>query len=637
MNDNKEFADVQSEKGAREVKIAVIGAGVAGLIAAKELVSGERLGGNVHVDLIEQGERVGGRVQTEEYLTDQGETFLLDHGFQVLLTAYPEVRRHLRELLPEVRCFAQGAVLAYDGRPAARVLASAPSTKPDEKELWVVANPLTYPRGIFGTLRTVVYRWGLLQTLADVCRLACRLIFPQWVFRGAYTEHTIGEVSTNCIRGLSKSTKVASTVAHHQHTIVTAKPPDTQLEPATRPDGLHLTTDLYLSQHVSLSPAFVNGFLRPFFEAIYVSPLSCQRAALFNFVLRMLAVGGAALPPRGIRGVPEHLLEQIQDRTRHSKNLSLSCVFGTQVSAIEQVAGGSRLSVRCKPSQGNSTRTTRELVYDFVILATDWAAAHRLLEPYLCSKKAANEHDAAGCLEDEDKPLYTESATYYFSLPAEELPVTEPLIVLHSYDVDEAAVLAANNDRGPAPLEEPLLGGGAASASTERAVAGNKPKDFYPFRVSNVGFPSVVQSSYAPQRKHLLAATVMRTDYGAIGAAAAPTGTRGNDDKAATAWPGEGWVLQEVVSMLRLDHHGRGTKRSPNKENMSLLTSWKFLKRFVIPFHQPHHGCGMSRVVFGHQGRIIACGDYTCDPTLDGAMRSGSRAAELVAQSVLSL
>ena len=47
----------------------------------------------------------------------------------------------------------------------------------------------------------------------------------------------------------------------------------------------------------------VNQFLRPFFEAIYVCPLQEQSSAMFNFVLRMLAFGGATLPERGMRAI----------------------------------------------------------------------------------------------------------------------------------------------------------------------------------------------------------------------------------------------------------------------------------------------------------------------------------------------
>ena len=63
----------------------IVGAGIAGLTAARHLDEY-----NLKTLVIEASDRVGGRVKTDEQ-----EGFKLDRGFQVLLTAYPEARRHL--------------------------------------------------------------------------------------------------------------------------------------------------------------------------------------------------------------------------------------------------------------------------------------------------------------------------------------------------------------------------------------------------------------------------------------------------------------------------------------------------------------------------------------------------------------
>ena len=63
----------------------VVGAGVAGLACARELHAA-----GLDVLVLEAGTVAGGRVRT-----DVVDGFLLDRGFQVLLTAYPEARRVL--------------------------------------------------------------------------------------------------------------------------------------------------------------------------------------------------------------------------------------------------------------------------------------------------------------------------------------------------------------------------------------------------------------------------------------------------------------------------------------------------------------------------------------------------------------
>lgn len=85
--------------------VLIVGAGMAGLACATEL----HLAGRPFI-LIEASDRVGGRVKTDR--TEDG--FLLDHGFQVLLSAYPEVGRQLDldSLLPHA--FRSGACIRLE-------------------------------------------------------------------------------------------------------------------------------------------------------------------------------------------------------------------------------------------------------------------------------------------------------------------------------------------------------------------------------------------------------------------------------------------------------------------------------------------------------------------------------------------
>jgi phytoene dehydrogenase-like protein len=86
--------------------VVVVGAGLAGLTCALEL---HRAGLPVHV--LEAAEAVGGRVRT-----DPVEGFLLDRGFQVLTTSYPEALRALDLDALRLGLFEPGALVHLDGR-----------------------------------------------------------------------------------------------------------------------------------------------------------------------------------------------------------------------------------------------------------------------------------------------------------------------------------------------------------------------------------------------------------------------------------------------------------------------------------------------------------------------------------------
>ena len=89
---------------AREV--VIVGAGLAGLCCARRLTEA-----GVDCLVLEASDGVGGRVRTDEV-----DGFLLDRGFQVLLTAYPEARRVLDYGALGLRSFYPGALVRVDGR-----------------------------------------------------------------------------------------------------------------------------------------------------------------------------------------------------------------------------------------------------------------------------------------------------------------------------------------------------------------------------------------------------------------------------------------------------------------------------------------------------------------------------------------
>ncbi|MEM1030409.1 MAG: NAD(P)/FAD-dependent oxidoreductase [Myxococcota bacterium] len=82
-------------------RVVIVGAGLAGLVCARLLIEA-----GATVEILERDETVGGRVQTDEV-----DGFLLDRGFQILLTGYPELRRHLDLDALDLRPFEPGASL----------------------------------------------------------------------------------------------------------------------------------------------------------------------------------------------------------------------------------------------------------------------------------------------------------------------------------------------------------------------------------------------------------------------------------------------------------------------------------------------------------------------------------------------
>lgn len=100
------------------MQVVVVGAGLAGLACARELVRAQ-----VSVVLVEASDGVGGRVRT-----DVVDGFRIDRGFQVLFTEYPAVRRLLDVERLALRTFDPGALIARGDR---RHVFADPARDPD--------------------------------------------------------------------------------------------------------------------------------------------------------------------------------------------------------------------------------------------------------------------------------------------------------------------------------------------------------------------------------------------------------------------------------------------------------------------------------------------------------------------------
>jgi NADPH-dependent 2,4-dienoyl-CoA reductase/sulfur reductase-like enzyme len=253
--------------------VVVVGAGLAGLVCALRLH--ER---GVGVQVLDAADGVGGRVRT-----DRVDRFLLDRGFQVLLTAYPEARSVLDYRRLELHPFEPGALVRV-GRRFVRVL-----------------DPYRRPGQALGTALAPI------GTPADKLRIT----------------RLRRRVTSVPLAGIFRS-------------------PDMSTRAALAEAGF--------------SDRIVERLLAPLFGGVLLDRTLGTSRRMFDLVLRMLAVGDAALPARGMGAIPEQLAGRLP---------AGAVELHTRVEAV--AAGSVTLA-------GGATRPARA-----VVVATDGPAAARLL------------------------------------------------------------------------------------------------------------------------------------------------------------------------------------------------------------------------------------------------------------------
>jgi phytoene dehydrogenase-like protein len=126
--------------------VVIIGAGITGLSCAVTLQKN-----NLSCAIVEAGDRLGGRIKT-----DRKDGYLLDYGFQVLQTGYPEVPKVLEMKALKLKKFPSGVAVRYGG------------------EFHIIADPRRHPEYLLSTLLSKVGtlrdRFIMLRLVRSVCR-----------------------------------------------------------------------------------------------------------------------------------------------------------------------------------------------------------------------------------------------------------------------------------------------------------------------------------------------------------------------------------------------------------------------------------------------------------------------------------
>mmetsp|Transcript_30975 Transcript_30975/g.68650 ORF Transcript_30975/g.68650 Transcript_30975/m.68650 type:complete len:484 (-) Transcript_30975:553-2004(-) len=423
----------------REAEVVVVGAGVAGLSAALHL----RKGGVRDVLLLEADDGVGGRVRT-----DVVDGFLLDRGFQIFLTGYPEAQALLDYPALDLKPFYAGA-LVHTGGTFHRV-----------------ADPLRHPVDGLLSLTNPV------GSVVDKVRVG--------VFRARSVLGSLEELLAR---------------------------PETSIKEKLKAEGF--------------SDAITRLFFRPFLGGIFFDRELRTSSRLFEFVMRMLAVGSNCLPAGGIGAVAQQMAGRLPPE---------SIKLGVKVDKVEAAAGGR--AARVVLSDGSSIEAKRG-----VVVAVQGPEAKRMLGGGLAS---APSKDAPG----------VGTCNLYFSAPSPPSP--EPILYLNGEDSGI---------------------------------------------VNNCCFPSTVAPSYAPAGKALVSVSTVGT-FDELSDAALEGAVR----KHLSSWFGE-----------------------------QAVAGWSLLRVYRIPFAQPNQAppTNFTRPVALGAG-LFVCGDHRDSATLDGAIKSGRRAAEAV-------
>ncbi|MFF4538504.1 NAD(P)/FAD-dependent oxidoreductase [Streptomyces aureus] len=254
---------------AQDVDVVVVGAGVAGLAAARHLT-----GAGLRTAVLEAAPHVGGRMSTEKV-----DGFRLDRLGRLLSTSYAELRHTpgLEGLI--LRPFAPGVLLHSDGH--------------------------RHPTGMPGSRRSARGAFTTARALAS----APRIPLPRPA-RGTTRPGPLGSPLDQSRLGVALA-RIAST------------PPERLL---TRPD---LTAARALAAR-GLPARTVDAFLRPLLAALLCDPDLGTSSRLADLALHSFATGRLCLPEGGADALPELLAAALPPGTVHT-GVEVTAVSTTRV------------------------------------------------------------------------------------------------------------------------------------------------------------------------------------------------------------------------------------------------------------------------------------------------------------------
>mmetsp|Transcript_25627 Transcript_25627/g.74142 ORF Transcript_25627/g.74142 Transcript_25627/m.74142 type:complete len:331 (-) Transcript_25627:1572-2564(-) len=200
-----------------------------------------------------------------------------------------------------------------------------------------------------------------------------------------------------------------------------------------------------LTDRWRFSQPFIDGFLAPFLEGIYLTPLDQQSSRMFHFVFKMFSIGNVSLPRGGIGAVSEQLATKAR-----------SCGVDIRTNyAVERI----RVEQQEEEGFAITAKGGRTIHAEKVILATDIKSATRMVLSMEADHEIVDFDDAiversVGCL--------------YYTFDSEP-PIDEPILVLNGVK--------------------------------ERGTRGSP--------INNICFPSVVCSDYSPRGSNLLSVSIL--------------------------------------------------------------------------------------------------------------------------------